>query len=142
VDISKWSGIVVAVIAAAAATFQARRRPDPRGQIKADIEIFGMLPKDSTQSKELRQHVDRQVKQLIDAEARTQRDWQGVGIAAFLLVTASAVGYLGQQIGGAWTGVLYGVAGLIALIAITGFFLSIGKTHRDAKGNRVPAPAD
>src|SRR5665213_4486975 len=86
------SAIVIAVVGAATAIFQARRgHRGLRGQIEKDLELLSNLPSGSTAAQPLADRIDKSVLRLLDEEEDLRRDPAGVAVAIVLFVIGGAL---------------------------------------------------
>jgi hypothetical protein len=128
------AGSAAAVAAAGKIWSDRRARGGARELIKRDLELLGLLPADSPVQPELREHVEHAIRRLIDDEQEKRRDPLGIGLAAFLLLSAA----LALRAGGYWIW----LAAPTGLLGVIGMAQDAVPRRRDDRGRPLRGSAD
>jgi hypothetical protein len=134
-------GILAAALAAAASTgfglvALLRGTGRLRNELKADVEIANALP-DGEPKTLLTEHIATKVTRLVAAETELRRDWPFVALAT---VGAVAFGWVTVWLfehQAWWSWLLLPLAAVLALVFVYGFFESLQKRKRDARGIQI-----
>ncbi|MCF2531314.1 hypothetical protein [Yinghuangia soli] len=135
----KWLVLVPAAIAVAAllSGFLNHQYRQPRGRhkVKMDLEILGLLPKDSGIRTKLLGHIDATIKGIIEVEDSRRRDWQGIWLAVVFLVTSGSLFYGASENDGDWWWLASGA--IVAFVGTMGLLVSGPKRQRDIGGSPI-----
>jgi hypothetical protein len=111
-----------------------------RSKLKKDAELLKLLPEQSAGWRELEAYVNRRVSELVHGETMKRRDLSGMITGSVLVTVGGYLGYLTIQ--GGWWWALSPVAVSILFMGLASFFVSVGKTERDAKGHTIKKPRE
>jgi len=133
--------VIAAIVSSAAvlvtAWLQARRgRGGKISDLKQDLEVYQLLPEESTSRSILLLHIDSRIQATVHESELLRRDPAGVIIAITLMVVALAFMYLTFARGGWWWASLP-VSVAVAILGVYGFIQDLKKLERDDKGRRI-----
>jgi hypothetical protein len=131
------SKALVAGLPVLAVLVQLLRRPRNRqDQLKADLELLGLLPDESTARDKLLQHIDCSVQRLVSDEEDLRRDPMGIGLGVVFLLAAVVLIVFAVRGGGWW---LWIGAFVVGALGAVGLGQDAVPRRRDLKGRPLPS---
>jgi hypothetical protein len=131
------SKLALAALSVAAGILQyTRGRGGRRGQLKNDLELLALLPKESTSKENLRKRIDAQVETLITDETEKRRDPVGIVLALVIMALGLALCWAAVSSRGIWW-ILVPPGAFLVILGIVGFVQDVIPRKRDAKGKAI-----
>jgi hypothetical protein len=142
VDVTLTSNLAIAVLGVVAAWVQTRRNQGGgRDQVRRDVELFNILPQESTSRNELLVHIDGQITRLVRSEQELTRDPSGVVLAIFIMLVAIALTVTAFREGGYWW-LLFVPAFFFGILGSVGLGQDLPLRKRDERGRIIKEAPD
>ncbi len=105
--------------------------------IKKDLELFGLLPKNSAQKVALLNHIDKSVNKYIKESTQHRRDGTEIAIGLIFTPIGAYLSWFFYSLG-AWWQLGYVISGFVLLIGLYGMVSGLRSAERDEKGRIIP----
>jgi hypothetical protein len=129
------SGLVVATLTVLGALLQTARlwpAGRRRNEIKADLDLYTLLPDKSPAKRTLLTHIERAIQDVVHAEESKRRDPLGIGIAVVFLLGALLLFILLRDQWWTWLAISF-----LVLFGVVGLAQDAVPRERDARGRPV-----